>query len=158
MGSGRHRHDFGSKYGNFLTLPSKKEIGMQGNVQGPLTEINMTPFVDIVLVILIIFLLTATVMMPRTFSIALPKACQADKMESIPIIISIDREGHIAVNGVKLGQDNDFEPVFTTQKQGKEPQAVIAADTQTQHGRLIEVIDRLRALKVERIGIEVEQK
>ena len=41
---------------------------------GPITEINMTPFVDIVLVILIIFLLTATVMMPRTFSIALPKA------------------------------------------------------------------------------------
>ena len=131
---------------------------MRGNIHGPITEINMTPFVDIVLVILIIFLLTATVMMPRTFAIALPKAVQADKLESVPIIISIDRKGHVAVNGVKLAQDDDFEKVFLSQKQGKEPQAIIAADTDTRHGRLIEVIDRLRGLKVQRIGIEVEQK
>jgi biopolymer transport protein ExbD len=58
---------------------------MKGNIHEPLTEINMTPFVDIVLVILIIFLLTAKVMMPRTFAIALPKAAQSDKLESVPI-------------------------------------------------------------------------
>ena len=131
---------------------------MKADMRGPLTEINMTPFVDIVLVILIIFLLTATVMMPRTFAIALPKATQADRLEGVPIIISIDREGSIAINGVKLAQDGDFEKVFTAQKQGKKPQAIIAADTDNRHGRLIEVIDRLRGLKVERIGIEVEQK
>jgi biopolymer transport protein ExbD len=130
---------------------------MRGNIHGPITEINMTPFVDIVLVILIIFLLTATVMLPSTFSIALPKATQADKLKSVPIIISIDRKGQIAVNGIKLTQDGDFEKVFTAQQQGKEPQAIIAADTDTRHGRLIEVIDRLRCLKVQRIGIEVDQ-
>jgi biopolymer transport protein TolR len=131
---------------------------MRGNIHGPITEINMTPFVDIVLVVLIIFLLTATVMMPRTFAIALPKAAQADKLKCVPIIISIDCQGHIAVNGVKLARDDDFAQVFTAQMQGKEPQAIIAADTETRHGRLIEVIDRLRGLKVQRIGIEVEQK
>jgi len=131
---------------------------MKGNIHGPITEINMTPFVDIVLVILIIFLLTATVMMPKTFAIALPKATQADKLETVPIIISIDREGRIAVNGVRLAQEQDFDRLFTAQLQGKEPQAVIAADTDTRHGRLIDVIDRLRALKVQRIGIEVDQK
>ncbi|MFZ5450337.1 MAG: ExbD/TolR family protein [Thermodesulfobacteriota bacterium] len=131
---------------------------MKGHNHGPITEINMTPFVDIVLVILIIFLLTATVMMPRIFAITLPKATQADKLECVPVIISLDRQGGIAVNGVKLAQDDDFEKVFTAQKQGKEPQAIIAADTDNRHGRLIEVIDRLRGLKVQRIGIEVEQK
>jgi biopolymer transport protein TolR len=131
---------------------------VKGHSHGPITEINMTPFVDIVLVILIIFLLTATVMLPRTFAIALPKATQADKLECVPVIISINREGCIAVNGVKLAQDDEFEKVFKAQKQGKEPQAIIAADTDNRHGRIIEVIDRLRGLKVERIGIEVEQK
>jgi biopolymer transport protein TolR len=131
---------------------------MKGHIHGPLTEINMTPFVDIVLVILIIFLLTATVMMPRTFSIALPHASQADKLECVPIIISIDRQGQIAVNGVRLGNDAEFERVFSSQKQGKEPQAIIAADKECRHGRLVEVIDRLRGLKVQRIGIEVEQQ
>jgi biopolymer transport protein TolR len=125
---------------------------------GPITEINMTPFVDIVLVILIIFLLTATVMMPRTFSIALPKATQADKIEKTVVIISIDREGMIAINGVRVSQGQDFETVFAGQVQGKEPQAVIAADKETRHGRIIEVIDHLKRLKVERIGIEVEQQ
>ena len=131
---------------------------MNSHQHGPISEINMTPFVDIVLVILIVFLLTATVMMPRTFGIALPKATQADKLKSVPIIISIDRKGQIAVNGIKLTQDGDFEKVFTAQQQGKEPQAIIAADTDTRHGRLIDVIDRLRCLKVQRIGIEVDQK
>lgn len=131
---------------------------MKSSQHGPITEINMTPFVDIVLVILIIFLLTATVMMPRTFDIALPKATQADKLESVPIIISIDREGHIAVNGIRLEKDSDFDRVFTAQKQGKEPQAIIAADKDSRHGRLVEVIGHLKRLKVQRIGIEVEQR
>lgn len=131
---------------------------MRGNIHGPITEINMTPFVDIVLVILIIFLLTATVMMPRTFAIALPHASQADKLERVSIIISLDRQGQIAINGVRLAQDAEFEQVFESQKRGKEPQAIIAADKETRHGRLVEVMDRLRGLKVQKIGIEVEQK
>jgi len=131
---------------------------MKGQIHGPITEINMTPFVDIVLVILIIFLLTATVMLPRTFSIALPQATQADKLGNVPVIVSIDREGRIAINGVRLEREADFESVFSAQKQDKESFAIIAADRETRHGRLIEVIDRLKSLKVVRIGIEVEQK
>ena len=130
---------------------------MKSHQHGPITEINMTPFVDIVLVILIIFLLTATVMLPRTFSISLPKATQADKMEKVPIIISINREGQIAINGVRLASDVHFESIFNAQKHDKEPFAVIAADKETRHGRLMEVIDRLKCLQVQRIGIEVEQ-
>ncbi len=131
---------------------------MKGHIHGPITDINMTPFVDIVLVILIIFLLTATVMLPRTFSIALPKASQAEKLENVPVIVSIDREGKIAINGHRLARDDEFDPVFRAQAQGSEPLAVIAADKDTRHGRLIEVIDRLKGLQVKRIGIEVEQK
>jgi biopolymer transport protein TolR len=131
---------------------------MKNHQHGPITEINMTPFVDIVLVILIIFLLTATVLLPRTFDIALPKAAQGEKLESIPVIISIDREGRIAINGIRLERDGDFDSLFTKQKQGKEAQAIIAADREARHGRLIEVIDRLKGLKVQRIGIEVEQQ
>jgi biopolymer transport protein ExbD len=130
---------------------------MKGHLHGPITEINMTPFVDIVLVILIIFLLTATVMMPRTFSIALPQATQADKIESVPIIISIDREGQIAINGARVCQEGQFEQIFLEQKKDKEAQAIIAADKETRHGRLVEVIDRLKRLKVQKIGIEVDQ-
>ena len=131
---------------------------MKSHQHGPITDINMTPFVDIVLVILIVFLLTATVLLPRTFSIALPKATQADKMEKVPIIISIDAAGKIAINGVRLAQDEDFDRIFCEQMHSKEPQAVIAADKQVRHGRLMEVIDHLKRLKVQRIGIEVEQR
>jgi len=131
---------------------------MKSHQHGPITEINMTPFVDIVLVILIIFLLTATVMMPRTFSIALPQATQAEKPEKVPVIISINREGQIAINGVRVIQDAEFEQVFQCHQQDKESQAIIAADKETRHGRLMEVIDRLKCLQVQRIGIEVEQR
>jgi biopolymer transport protein ExbD len=131
---------------------------MKNHQHGPISEINMIPFVDIVLVILIIFLLTATMMMPSTFSISLPKATQAEKPEKVPIIISINRDGQIAINGVRLAQDAEFEQVFRAQLADKESQAIIAADKDTRHGRLIEVIDRLKCLQVQRIGIEVEQR
>ena len=130
---------------------------MKHHQHGPITEINMTPFVDIVLVILIIFMLTATLLLPRTFSIALPQATEADKIEKPPVIIGINAEGQIAINGVRLAHDGEFEQVFRAQPQGPEPQAVIAADKEIRHGRLIEVIDNLKRLKVQRIGIEVEQ-
>jgi len=118
----------------------------------------MTPFVDIILVILIIFLISATVMLPRMFAIALPKAAQADRLENAPVIISIDREGAIAINGVRLSQDADFDRVFHEQGHSSATQAIIAADKEVRHGRLIEVIDKLRHLKVQRLGIEVEQQ
>ncbi len=131
---------------------------MKSHQHGPITEINMTPFVDIVLVILIIFLLTATILLPRTFSIALPQATHAEKMEKVPIIISLDGEGRIAINGVRLVQDGEFDRIFCEQMHGKEPKAIIAADKHVRHGRLVEVIDRLKRLKVQRIGIEVEPR
>ncbi|MHB9073145.1 MAG: ExbD/TolR family protein [Desulfobaccales bacterium] len=131
---------------------------MKQHQRGPITEINMTPFVDIVLVILIIFMLTATLLLPRTFSIALPQATQADKIEKPPIIIAINAQGQIGINGVRLANDDEFEQVFRAQQQNHEPQAIIAADKEVRHGRLIEVIDNLKRLKVQRIGIEVEQR
>ena len=131
---------------------------MKSHQHGPITEINMTPFVDIVLVILIIFMLTATLLLPRTFSVSLPQATEADKIEKPPVIIAINAAGELAINGVRLAHDGEFDQVFGAQPQGPEPQAVIAADKEIHHGRLIEVIDRLKRLKVQRIGIEVEQR
>jgi biopolymer transport protein ExbD len=74
------------------------------------------------------------------------------------VIISIDREGQVAINGVRVSPEQEFATVFASQVKDKEPQAVIAADKETRHGRIIEVIDRLKKLQVQRIGIEVEQQ
>jgi len=125
---------------------------------GPITEINMTPFVDIVLVVMIIFMLTATLLLPRSFSVALPQNAEAEKVEKPPVIIAIDAAGQISINGARLAHDGEFDQIFRAQPQGPERQAVIAADKDIQHGRLIEVIDRLKRLQVQRIGIEVEQR
>jgi len=131
---------------------------VKGHQHGPITEINMTPFVDIVLVIMIIFMLTATLLLPRSFSVALPQNAETEKVETPPVIIAIDAAGRIAINGVRLAHDGEFDQVFRAQPQGPEAQAVIAADKDIQHGRLIEVIDQLKRLRVQRIGIEVEQR
>lgn len=124
---------------------------------GPITDINMTPFVDIVLVILIIFLLTATVLLPRTFSISLPQATEATPPEKLVVIVSIDQEGRVALNGKSVELGEEFDQLFRQLTNGKEPQAVIAADKNARHGRLVAVIERLKKLQVQKIGIEVEQ-
>jgi biopolymer transport protein ExbD len=123
-----------------------------------LTEINITPFVDIILVILIIFLLVAQVMGPQVLGIKLPKAAQSDMLTRQPITVFLDTSGRIAVNGVYLDEKSMIQ--FIKEQVEKDPQldVVISADEKVFHGRVVGILDTIKGLGVTKLAIHVQPK
>ncbi|MDI6751481.1 MAG: biopolymer transporter ExbD [bacterium] len=123
-----------------------------------LTEINITPFVDIILVILIIFLLVAQVMGPQVLGIKLPKATQSDLLPKQPITVFLDTSGRIAVQGVYL--DEEEMKRFVREQVAKDPQleVVISADEKVFHGKVVSILDTIKALGVTKLAIHVQPR
>ncbi|MBU0700786.1 biopolymer transporter ExbD [bacterium] len=121
-----------------------------------LTEINITPFVDIILVILIIFLLVAQVIGPQVFGIKIPKAVHGQVSSHRPITVSLDVKGNIAYNGYCI---NEKELVQSIEKQVKEDprlQVIVSADEKVFHGRVVHLLDLLKGLGVSQLAIHVQ--
>lgn len=124
----------------------------------PISEINVTPFVDIILVVLIIFMVTTPIIMNPSVQINLPKAASGDETVPSQLNVSIDKSGDIYVNGKK----SQLEELGTTTKsqvgQNVDLQAIVSADSDVSHGRVIEVIDAIKSNGVTKFAISISKK
>lgn len=127
---------------------------MAGSVNGgdkPLTEINIIPFVDIVLVLLIIFMLTAPVMFDRSIPLELPTAATGESEPGTELGITVLIDGSIMLNGEPVSADE----LKARARAATNARALIAADRMTTHGNVVGVIDILREAGVEKYAINV---
>ena len=126
--------------------------------RGMITGINMTPLVDIALVLLIIFMVTASYIVAMTIKVELPQAQTGEETPTTMIALSITREGRVFLNGERvsdrqlLGKVRDL-----VQAEHGEVQAVISADRAATHGRVIYFVDLLKQLGISRFAINIEQ-
>src|SRR5688572_20742076 len=101
-----------------------------------MSGINVTPLVDVVLVLLVIFLMTAPVIYQSAIKVQLPKAKSGEQAEKSPLSFSITREGTVV-----WGQDTvDWETIgrrLQTMGNLGEQTAIISADEGTSHGTVI---------------------
>lgn len=126
-----------------------------GDDDGLITEINVTPLVDVTLVLLIILMVTATQVVSKSIPVELPRAAtgQTDAATN-QLAISIDRAGKIfldtrEVTAAELRQ----RAAAAHQRFGAEARATIAADRSVSHGKVIEVIDILRDEEVTKFAL-----
>lgn len=75
------------------------KTSVTGDDGEPMSSINVTPFVDVVLVLLVIFMVTAPVLMKDSFGIHLPKATQSDQKISASLGVAVTKQGQILING-----------------------------------------------------------
>ena len=71
---------------------------------GAITDINVTPFVDVVLVLLVVFIVTAKLIVARGVEIDKPKAATGGEVQST-LRVSVNKEGELFVNGDKFADD-----------------------------------------------------
>ena len=119
--------------------------------------INVTPLVDVVLVLLIILMVTAQYAAERdAIPMDLPKAQTGDNAV-IPstLSVSIDKDGHFFLNAEQLSLEQMRGRVREAYKKDNETRAVIAADGRVSHAEVIRVIDLLRQEKVTKFAINV---
>lgn len=123
-----------------------------------ITDINVTPFVDVVLVLLVVFMVTAKLIVGRGVEIEKPKAATGGEVQST-LRISVDAEGKLYVNGDPYTDDAAAtarvrEIAATTTK----PKAIIAGDRRTQYGGVMRAIDVVMTAGVTAIALENEPK
>lgn len=155
--------------------------GAVNNNDEAITEINIVPLVDIVLVVLIIFMVTASFMTKPAIDLELPKADTGDRKERNQFSLLLGKDGTIAIGERKVEQADiadEFKQIFYDYKQQKSRTAqekgsklsdnqltllarneltmVIQADTEVPHGRVIHFIDQARKVGVLKYAFNVD--
>ena len=107
--------------------------------ENDIAEINMTPFVDIVLVILVIFMVTATFVTQGKIPLNLPQASQTQNMkeERKPITLTLNESGELYYDDVALSLDELDKKLA----QIREPEIVLRSDAKTPFEYVVKVID-----------------
>ena len=124
-----------------------------------ITEINVTPFVDVMLVLLVIFMVTANYIVNQSINIQLPKADTGQLIQSRNLAFVIDKESRVYLDGqpVDVLLLGDKITAFKAkQPDGTTVQALISADTATPHGAVVKVIDVIRKSGITELAINVE--
>ncbi len=120
-----------------------------------ITAINVTPLVDIVLVLLIILMVTASYIVSQTIPMELPTAKTGEAIASTQISLSIDQQGAFYINGQPVSDQDLRKRAHELVQSAKEPRAIIAAHGKTTHARVVQAIDILRQEKVTKFAINV---
>jgi len=119
-----------------------------------ITEINVTPLVDVVLVLLIILMVTATAIVSKAISVELPEAATGEQTPA-DLAVSIDENGQIYFNEDPVRADELRRRVREQRERNPDIRAVIAADGRIAHARVVQVIDLLRQERVTKFAINV---
>ncbi|NLN63558.1 MAG: biopolymer transporter ExbD [Myxococcales bacterium] len=123
-----------------------------------ITEINMTPFVDVVLVVLIIFIVTATYIVAQSIPVDLPEAATGEDVVTT-LAVSVLPDGQLFLDGEAASEAVLTQRITQAQSQNAEAsdvRVVIAADKSVSHGRVVHIIDLVRQLGVSRFAINIQ--
>lgn len=123
-----------------------------------ITDINVTPMVDIMLVLLIIFMVTATYITRNAIEVQLPEAATGQDVTTTTLALVVSQDGSLFLNGEAVTLEQVRERVPGIVKESPEVQAVVDGDRSVPYGRVMEVIDALRSLGVKNFAASVERK
>ena len=129
-------------------------MGMNGNgsVTGLQSEINVTPLVDVMLVLLIISMVAAP-MLERGIQLDLPTAATATEIEEARVVVSLDREGRIQINDRPVHPDLLEQRMKALAASRPQETVFLRADRLIPYGEVLLVMDRIRKSGVTRVAL-----
>lgn len=123
-----------------------------------INEINITPFVDVVLVLLVIFMVTTPIMVKEGLKVNLPKTLTADSIsKSVSVGIAITKEGQVLFGGALLSEQDLQDKLIEIYKRAPDTQFLISADTDAKHGDVVKMIDRLKKNNLNSFALQIER-
>lgn len=129
-----------------------------GQDDEPIAAINVVPLVDIILVVLIIFMVTAPLVLKPTIPVNLPKAASGEEAPPSPLNIAIGKDGTISVNGQVAGLPEVTATVSKIVAEKPETAAILQADKSVTLEKLTEIIDIVKAAGVKKVAFSIEKK
>ena len=132
------------------------DLHVRGSDRQVMSQINVTPFVDVMLVLLVIFMITAP-MMQQGMQVNLPKTeAKAMDVKDEPIIVTVDKSGRAFLDKVEVPQ-GDLKTKLTALFAGKSKKEVfLKADRDVPYGDVIRTMAEIKGAGVERLGMLTE--
>jgi biopolymer transport protein ExbD len=124
--------------------------------RGLITDINVTPLVDIMLVLLIIFMLTAHLIAKQAIEVQLPKAANSTAVPATTLAVTLTREGRMYLNGVETTPAALRATVQAAVAKDPKTQTIISGDKDVSHGRVVWVLDLVKSLGVTSFAIQID--
>lgn len=123
-----------------------------------ISDINVVPLVDIILVVLIIFMVTAPIIMKPSINVNLPKTATGDPSAPGGLSIAIAVDGKMTLNGQAADQEKIRAAAMSELAKNPDVQAVIAADRNVSHGQVVTIIDLVKQAGVKKFAISIDKQ
>ena len=133
-----------------MALPSDSDEQM-------ISGINVTPLVDITLVLLIIFMVTATYIVRESIEVDLPRAANGGESVGVLLNVVLDKEGALWVDGVRTDERGLARQAAETKAKDADVRAIISADESARHGAVVHVIDVVKGAGIAKFAINIEK-
>jgi len=118
----------------------------------PLSDINVTPFVDVMLVLLVIFMVTAP-MFSQGLPVNLPQAAAPALTSEQPLVVSISPKQEIYLGDREVGLENLKAALAGEKKGDRTPEVLLKSDQSVPYGLVVQVMSILKEAGVEKLGI-----
>ncbi len=130
--------------------------GGGGRRGGMIVGINVTPMVDVVLVLLVIMMVSATYVVAQSLKVDLPKSSESDGSESSTHIVTIEADGDYLFNAEPVTERQLVQHLQRASTATEEVTLVISADDTAHHGKVVHVMDLARRERITRFAVQVE--
>jgi len=132
--------------------------GAADNDDEGINGINVTPLVDITLVLLIIFMVTASYIVKETIEVELPRAAHGGETVQKTFAVLVTRDGKMFLNGVPVDDGALVAEVQRARSAGEDVQAIVGADKNATHGAVTHLLDVLKGAGVTKFAIQIEKQ
>ena len=122
-----------------------------------ISDINVTPFVDVSLVLLIIFMVTATYIVAQSIPVDLPKAGTGEDVVTT-FAVTLTTDGKMYLDGASTDEASLKNKIRAAKSENDDIRIVIAADKAVSHGRVVRVIDIVRKEGIAKFAINIESE
>ena len=129
-----------------------------GDDDGLVTEINVTPLVDIMLCLLVIFMVTTTYVVADSIKVDLPNASTGETTPPSTLAVVFTKERKLYLNGSEITEPDLRAKVREEVAKSKDTQAIIGADKGVTHGEVIHLIDIVKLEGITKFALNIESE
>jgi biopolymer transport protein ExbD len=131
-------------------------LGGGGGRRGIVSGINVTPLVDVCLVLLIILMVSSTYIVAQSLKIQLPKSHTTDGTAEKPATVTLLKSGGLRWNDHEASEDEVTRELKKAVDADPETNLVVSADKEVQHGRVVHLLDIAKLAGVTKFAINVQ--
>jgi biopolymer transport protein ExbD len=131
--------------------------GSSNGTHGPIVGINVTPMVDVVLVLLVIMMVSATYIVSQSLKVELPKTATSDEAASSPAAVTITRDGAFLYDGTPVDERELIARLHLAVAGHPDVNLIVTADEHAFHGSVVHVIDLAKVEGIAKFAINVDR-